>query len=80
MVIAFIFVFGCWSLRGQNPSLTPDFVHADVRFRVSEPGHPWRPPFGTDRIGSFNEVIIFFRQRNFLRGNFNWRVSGVERK
>ena len=66
--IAFV-VFGChWWLAhqcatadartgGRATSGTPDQAANPFRLRL-DPGHPWRPPFGLDRVGRPIGVVV----------------------
>ncbi len=52
-----LFSFGLLPLQAQiNP--------AGVQLRVKTPGHAWRPPFGTERVGRSAGVTVSFESKN----------------
>lgn len=42
---------------------------AEVRLQVV-PGHPWRPPFGVDRVGRSTDVIVSIHSKELPAGQF----------
>lgn len=41
-----------------------------VQLRVVDPGHLWRPPFGTERVGRSTDVIVSFQSKQIPSDEF----------
>jgi hypothetical protein len=50
-------VLGGWTLAAEEASVRTAAGIAEVRLTV-EPGHPWTPPFGLERVGRPLEAVI----------------------
>ena len=51
-------------LPDRNPSI------GRVQFQVIQSGHPWRPPFGIDRVGRSFGIIVTFESKEIPEGEF----------
>lgn len=58
------------SIQGQEYTAAKIPSPAEVQLQVVEPGHPWRPPFGIDRIGRSFNVILTFKSKEVPSGKF----------
>ena len=59
-----------YSVQGQESAVAKIATPAEVQMHIIEPSHPWRPPFGVDRIGRSFEVIVTFESKELPAGEF----------
>ncbi|HBE42698.1 MAG TPA: hypothetical protein DDW27_16145 [Bacteroidales bacterium] len=59
-----------YSVQGQESAVAKIAIPAEVQMHIIEPSHPWRPPFGVNRIGRSFEVIVTFRSKEIPAGEF----------
>ena len=70
LILLLIFGSRMHIIKGQEllPAGTPSIGR--VQFQVIESGHPWRPPFGIDRIGRSLSIIVTFESKKIPEGEF----------
>ena len=60
-------VLGGWDLVAEEASVRA--APAEVKLTV-EPGHPWTPPFGLDRVGRPPDAVVTFAGKESPAGEF----------
>ena len=58
------------SVQGQESTVAKTSSPAEVQFQVIEAGHPWRPPFGVERVGRASDVIVTIQSKELPAGEF----------
>ena len=71
VLVLFLFsVAGVITISGQEPNAAGIPFPAGIKFEITEPGHPWRPPFGVDRVGRSCDVMVTFQSKELPAGDF----------
>jgi hypothetical protein len=68
--ILLLFLVGMSSVHGQESPAAKVPPSSAVKFQVTEHGHPWRPPYGVDRVGQSYDIIVNIQSKELPVGEF----------
>jgi hypothetical protein len=70
LLILLLFFVGILSIQGQEVQAVKIPSKSEIQLKMVEPGHPWRPPFGVNRVGQSYDIIVNILSRELPAGEF----------